>query len=134
MIFSIDRHTRLRDLQAAFANVFSYLRLEFFRKPVQPYLPSPKTDMRSPDEIALSADWSHTVAELAINSHWKVSEVEELFASEAGLYVQVFRKSGNLWIETTFTDDWTLEQQNNEGELLSTPFPSRSNDTNGQRL
>ena len=134
MILRIDRYTRLRDIQAAFTDAFGYLRLEFFRNPVQPYLPSSKKDMRSPDEIALGGDRIHTVAEIDINSQWKVAEVEDLFSTEAGLYVQVFRKSGNLWIETTFTDDWTLEQQNREGELLSIPFPSQSLDTNGQRL
>lgn len=80
--------------------------------------------MRLPDELALSADRKYTVAEIDIDSRWKVSEVEELFAREAGLYVQVFRRSGSLWIETTFTDDWTLEQQNREGELLSADFPA----------
>jgi hypothetical protein len=32
----------------------------------------------------------------------------------------VFRKSGNLWLETTMTDDWTLQQQNDHGYEIST--------------
>jgi hypothetical protein len=38
---------------------------------------------------------------------------------EFGLCVQVFRKSGNHWIETSLTNSWTLEQQNREGFELS---------------
>jgi hypothetical protein len=33
--------------------------------------------------------------------------------------VQVFRKSGKVWLETTVTDGWTLEEQNLQGEALS---------------
>lgn len=130
MTLSINRNTKLRDIQEAFTAEFSFLRLEFFKNPHQPHLPSPKKDMRSPDELALSADKRHIVAEIEINSLWKVSEIEETFVRETGLYVQVFRRSGNVWIETTFTDDWTLEQQNKEGELLSVPFPVRTFDSN----
>jgi hypothetical protein len=35
------------------------------------------------------------------------------------LSVQVFRKSGKSWLETTFTDGWTLKKQNQEGIDLS---------------
>jgi hypothetical protein len=36
--------------------------------------------------------------------------------------VQVFRKSGNVWLETSATDAWSLKQQNQEGMDLSTEF------------
>jgi hypothetical protein len=36
-----------------------------------------------------------------------------------GLYVQVFRKSGKVWLETTATDNWSLYKQNEEGQELS---------------
>jgi hypothetical protein len=130
MKLSINRDTRLRDIQTVFTAEFNYLRLEFFRNPVLPFQPSPKKDMRSADEMALSSNSKNLMAGIDINGQLKVSELEELFAREAGLYVQVFRRSGNVWIETTFTDDWSLEQQNKEGELLSTPFTGRSIDVN----
>jgi hypothetical protein len=45
--------------------------------------------------------------------------------------VQVFRQSGRVWLETTRTDDWTLAEQNKQGEELSKyknekekPFPA----------
>jgi hypothetical protein len=37
------------------------------------------------------------------------------------MVVQVSRKSGTLWLETTMTDSWTLGQQNEHGRELSTP-------------
>jgi hypothetical protein len=41
-----------------------------------------------------------------------VGELEQSFRDIYGLATQVFRKSGNNWIETTETVDWTLEKQN----------------------
>jgi hypothetical protein len=48
-----------------------------------------------------------------------VTELESRFNTIYGLSVQLFRKSGRAWLETTVTDGWTLEEQNNEGEALS---------------
>ncbi|MNF16790.1 hypothetical protein D3C80_2199700 [compost metagenome] len=45
--------------------------------------------------------------------------VEKDFWEKLGLSAQIFRKSGNLWIETSLTDDWTLARQNDEGFQLS---------------
>jgi hypothetical protein len=47
-----------------------------------------------------------------------VEELEKSFLVKFGLNVQVFRKSGKSWLETTITDKWTLEKQNTQGEEL----------------
>ena len=47
-----------------------------------------------------------------INGLMKVAELESAFFVTFGLAVQVFRKSGKVWLQTTATDDWTLEEQN----------------------
>ncbi len=57
-----------------------------------------------------------------IRKDTKVSELEKLFSKEFGLYIQVLRKSGRVWLETTFTNNWTLEQQNAEGRDLHIQF------------
>jgi len=61
-------------------------------------------------------------ANLTIYGQQKVSEVEQLFQDVYGLSVQVFRKSGTIWLETTATDDWTLNKQNDEAKELSSPI------------
>ena len=48
-----------------------------------------------------------------------VANLENDFDAIYGLAVHVFRKSGKVWLETTVTDNWTLEEQNRQGELLS---------------
>lgn len=54
-----------------------------------------------------------------ITDDMPVSKLEQLFLDQFGLSVQVFRKSGSSWLETTFTDDWTLKRQNDAGMELS---------------
>jgi hypothetical protein len=55
-----------------------------------------------------------------------VSELEKDFKQEAGVSIKVFRRSGNVLVETTLTSDWTLEQQNKEGEQMSAHFEAKT--------
>lgn len=126
MMLRIDGNTRLRDIQAAFAERFRFLKLEFFRHPHKPRQPSHSRDLRSVNEPACPATTAGGTIEIPLNETYRVSDLEHMFEKEAGLFVQVFRQSGTVWIETTLTDDWTLEQQNREGELFSQPLPIRS--------
>jgi propionyl-CoA carboxylase beta chain len=61
----------------------------------------------------------HTIA---VESNFSVSNLEQKFENELGLFIQVFRKSGNVWLETSATDSWTLAEQNEEGEMLAKTF------------
>ncbi len=47
-----------------------------------------------------------------------VGDLECFFRNHL-LNVQVFRRSANLWLETTMTDAWTLQKQNNHGKEIS---------------
>ena len=73
----------------------------------------------------------HKNDSIAITPRMKVIELEKIFLDDYGLAVQVFRESGRVWLETTMTDDWTLAEQNQQGEALSRhtikreePFPA----------
>ena len=50
-----------------------------------------------------------------------VKELEKTLRDKFGLTVQVARKSGSIWLETTISDNWTLKQQNDHGSELSEP-------------
>ena len=54
-----------------------------------------------------------------ISKEKTVAALEKDLHDKTGLVAQVFRKSGKVWIETSLTYDWTLGQQNNEGELIT---------------
>lgn len=48
-----------------------------------------------------------------------VLQLEKDIWEALGIAAQVYRRSGDLWIETSLTDDWTLNRQNKEGEAFS---------------
>jgi hypothetical protein len=56
---------------------------------------------------------------IQLSDNMTVSNLEDTFSDRFGLQVQVFRKSGNLWLETTKTDAWTLKVQNDHGREIS---------------
>ena len=49
--------------------------------------------------------------DLLIEPTTTVKQLEQIFENEYSLHVQVFRKSGRTWLETSVTDDLTLEEQ-----------------------
>ena len=49
----------------------------------------------------------------------KVSEVESSFWEKMGIQISVFRKSGKTWLESSFTNYWSLERQNNLGKGMN---------------
>ena len=56
---------------------------------------------------------------ITFSENMLVSELENQFAEKLKLSAQIFRKSGKTWLETTFTDSWSLKKQNQEGIELS---------------
>ncbi|QQR96487.1 MAG: hypothetical protein IPJ93_07810 [Bacteroidota bacterium] len=64
------------------------------------------------------------------NDDFSISDFEMLLNDQCRLYAQVFRKSGKIWLETSATDYWTLEQQNEEGKSLAKHFKTESENIN----
>ena len=118
----------IREVQEDFTNAFPYLKIEFFRNgevrkdryPAQMMIAHNRT---------LKEAWVRKKGEgaIALTDTMTVSDLENSFMDQFGLSVQVFRRSGNLWLETTMTDNWTLRQQNEHGKEISTPFRREDN-------
>jgi hypothetical protein len=56
---------------------------------------------------------------LEIEETMKVNELVRLFKEEFSLCIQVFRRSGIIWLQTSMTAEWTLKKQNEHGKDLS---------------
>ena len=115
----INDHRKIYALQKEFNEMFPYLKLEFFSKPHRVGAPSSKKIMKHPGKTLGECRAIHFKGTLTITPQMTVAELEQNFSDVYGLSVQVFRKSGKAWLETTVTDNWTLEQQNNQGLELS---------------
>ena len=110
-----DKKT-LKDIKTEFSNKFSYLKLEFYKGKHETNKPSP-ANLQLDENLKIEAvRQTHTEGDLKISGNLKVSTLEDRFWELYGLNVQVFRRSGNLWLQTTTTDHWTLSEQNGKGE------------------
>ena len=119
MELNIAPDKTIKELQERFHGFFPYLKIEFFRKPHVDGVASPKSDLVSPNILLGNLSSRITKGTISLSPHISVTTLEKTFRQEYGLNVQVFRSSNNLWIETSLTDHWSLERQNNEGEEIS---------------
>lgn len=119
MQLHIQTTDTLESLQRNFNSAFPFLKMEFFSKPHEKGRPSEKQYMINTNRTVDSCNPDLTETTVSIPMAMTVQELEQLFQERLGLYIQVFRKSGKVWLETTATDDWTLFKQNTEGRELS---------------
>jgi hypothetical protein len=119
MELNISSDRTIGQLQDEFATYFPHLKPVFFSKPHDAYKGSPAKFIVSDRETTLSsiAKKIHAFTHLLLEPEMPVWQLERLFELEYGLHVQIFRRSGNTWLETSVTDDLTLEQQ--EAKALS---------------
>jgi hypothetical protein len=110
----------LAALQQAFRLCFPNLSLSFYTKPHDIYQSSPvKYLITESNTLLKHIEARPHDGDVEIFADMKVSELEQLFEQEFGLHVQVFRRMGNTWVETTFTDNLSLCEQNEKAEEIT---------------
>ncbi|MDH3651822.1 MAG: hypothetical protein OEQ53_19210 [Saprospiraceae bacterium] len=114
MIISDKR--KITEIQEAFQHQYPYLKLEFYRKGHEAAEGSYAKDQHDSDASISEIRTKHNEGDLQIKPNMTVAEMESVFEKKYGLHVQVFRQSGDLWLQTTSTDTWTLEEQNLHGQ------------------
>ncbi len=119
MIIRITPETLLSEIQNEFSSYFTFLKLEFFSQPHVAGKGTKKEYMQSTSLAVKDINKKCNSGSVSINDDTVVSELEKQFKTDFGLNVQVFRKSGKIWLETTATDNWTLAYQNSQGQELS---------------
>ena len=127
MLLHIFPGKLISEVQKDFNALFPFLKLEFFRN----------RSYAEPDHSAQSiiphnrkiaeGQAAITDGKINIKPDMKVIDLERILKKDFSLEAQVFRRSGNLWLETNMTDNWTLEQQNEHGKEISTTKPAEKN-------
>ncbi len=115
----ISDKVTIKELQQQFNAGFPYLKLEFFDIPPS-FDGLPKVSMYPNSRTLGACRKMHNEGFIHIEPGDTVESLEKALWKVYGLSAEVFRKSGNLWIETTLSDSWTLKRQNDEGMALST--------------
>jgi len=126
MELKIDSSRHIWEIQQDFNGAFEYLKLEFFSKPHSANQPSPIKKIVSNQAYIKDIIKTPINYSIPIDENMSVTALEKLFTDNLGLSVQVFRKSGNIWLETTMTDSWTLKQQNDHGKEITLGVPKVS--------
>jgi len=108
----VNDNKTLEQIQAEFKGHFPYLKLEFYSSEHGEGEGSAKSEMIDAHLTIGEARTKHEMGEISIHGNQKVSTLEGNFHDAFGLNVQVFRKSGAIWLQTTTTDEWTLSEQN----------------------
>lgn len=116
MTLEIDANRTLSDIKSQFNKEFPYLKLEFFSKKHEKFEATEKSHLLK-DNVKLT-ELSVGSCKLEITKDMSVEQLETLFQQKCKLNVQVFRKSGKIWLESTVTDNWSLEKQNTHGKEL----------------
>ena len=102
-------------LKEEFSSKFKGLKIEFYKHDHQAYATSSADDMID-QEVRLDKliDFSDD-KEYKIDEETAVGKLESDFKEIFNLNIQVFRKSKDLWLQTSATDDWSLAKQNSKG-------------------
>jgi hypothetical protein len=116
MVLHILQNRTLKEAQDEFSSAYPFLRIEFYR-----YSEPGSARRHLKNSLLLTAAGLKGTGEIEINDLMTVGQLEDIFKKQFGLLVQVSRRSGTLWLETTMTDNWTLKQQNDHGRELSEP-------------
>ena len=118
MQLHLTADSKISEIQKEFHHYYSYLKIEFYSEPH-------KAGELSREKYRIAHDKKISeVGKKGINEvyEWNeettVKEFEKNLFEICGLSVQVFRKSVNIWLETSITDKWTLEKQNQEARLM----------------
>lgn len=122
MKLTINKDTTVQAIQKQFNIFYPYLKIEFFKN-FPKNKPIFKAELLNAAETLKHLDNFYEGRSIDVNKKRSVREVIKDFETMFGLSAHVFRKSGNVWVETSLTEDWALGDQNEEGEQISGHFP-----------
>jgi hypothetical protein len=112
----ISQNRAISEVQQDFNKEYPFLKIEFYKNSEPGF-----ARRHLANSMMVRAAGLMRSGELDINDTMTVGYLENILKERFGLHVQVSRRSGTLWLETTMTDNWTLKQQNDHGRELSEP-------------
>ena len=135
MRINIEGNRMINEVQKDFASAYPFLKIEFFRNGEAHQNLYPKQRQLAHD-LKLKDAWIRrkTEGELLVHDVMTVHDLEHTLMDRFGLTAQVFRRSGNIWLETSITDKWTLKQQNDHGREITIGKPPPDKDENDYEL
>jgi hypothetical protein len=114
----VDKNQTIDFINSQFNKVYPFLRIGFFKEGHTKGNSVQRSKMILGNVKIMELMLRGNSEIVDFNGQTTVWELEQEFEKKFGLHIQVFRKSGSIWLETTATDNWSLEQQNEQGKFL----------------
>ena len=111
----INKENLISEIKNAFTENFPGLKIEFFKHSHSVNQMSKKEDWIDGDVKLSSLNSDLKSDELKFDPKITAFEFEDHLNKAFGLNVQVYRRSNNIWLQTSSTDHWTLSEQNRKG-------------------
>lgn len=117
----ITPEVKLTEVQQLLNKKFPLLTIRYFETAVN-YITGKAMEGKRIEEKELTfGDLNHQLKNicLAVTPETKVKDLEKSFHEKLDVFIQVYRKSGNLWLQTTATDNMTLAEVEKLSEMMS---------------
>ena len=111
-----DKKT-IKQIQDAFNTAYPFLWIDFFHVPTI-VLDHARPEKIKPETFVKNVYPFAGTKSINIEGSRSVAQLEEDFWKNLRLKVQVLRRLGNVWVGTSYTGNWTLENQNSEGQQI----------------
>jgi hypothetical protein len=122
MLLELNDNMRIAFIQQQFNNEFPFLKLEFLENSFAKNKTVFEKSIHNNNRILGEFRFSNNILQpinIIITPEMSVQELANNFSTVYQLTTKVFRKSGNVWLNTSVTDRWTLAEQNKQGELIT---------------
>ncbi len=114
----IQRTTVVEDVKKKFTKIYPYLKIEFYKTLADSNLNHLKKEALASNFSLGKVVTDSNKVTIDLSKNVTVAELENQFTT-IGLHAEIFRRYGSIWIETSLTDNWTLQQQDAEAEELN---------------
>ena len=109
MSIIITSEKLIEEIQEEFTHMFPFLKIEFFSKTI---IKSKEAINKISNRLNFGyADNIGNLKKIVISPLMTVKDFEKDVEKKFGMYMQLYRRSANLWLEVTITDAWTIKQQ-----------------------
>ena len=107
----VRKEMKIADINSAFSQLYPHLKLGFYKKEHDHFEGSEPKFEYGQDATLGSINPEMAEGKIPHFGEMSVDEFEQKWQDLFGLHVQVFRKSGEVWLQTSKTDFWTLNKQ-----------------------
>ncbi len=117
LILKIDGNSTIKEIQENLQKQFPFLKFEFC-KDMGSDTKKDKFELLPPSfKVSAFMPVKGNIT-LTLDGNKRIFELKNDFKN-IGLCVVISRRSGNAWVKTSLTEDWSLQTQNSAGENFS---------------